>query len=632
MTMVAHTCLAVISSLAAAQAQVSYYIGKDTVIVGESVLVNTSDNFDSGGNEYPISWISTPYDVDDDFPSWRNDPYYTWRYPGSYLRDFNHFTGGGNSVFVTFTRPGRHYVDLRFGNLGEQPMPGVNSTTPGGETRKQTVSIAVAAPYDYESFDKMPLASKWVATGMTALSGPAFVPTWYSVVPESPGKLAIHTYNDSAKPLHYNNTHPTLLAPIRNIQSNYAPIIQTEFEVTNVDGGSHFTGLYLEAEENGTTVKYAFGVQADGTLAAKRSAGGAFVDIPNFPAGDLPPVTTGKIRLRIAYGGFHKGVDFYAGTSRMGHWHYCARHQIAPQPVVFTKGGVFLSTSSAQHARVLFDNFVQVTEYANNFEQDVLRNTLRITEIMYHPKSPDSVEYIELQNVSPTTRINLKDASFTKGVALTFGDENLEPLETGVVTNNRAAFQAMYPNVRVLGEYHGNLNDDGEEIQLMDPSMLTIHRFSYNDVSPWPTAADGGGSVIEVINWNPANYNNASNWRVTGAYPGAGPDTDGDGTPDSHEAIFGTSPTNPNSKPVITAVPNPSGHMVITWPCINGGLYIVEYCSNLGEPWAVVPGSIPPDVVALIGTSGSPGNPGSMSYTDTSVTGTTQRFYRVRGY
>ena len=77
-----------------------------------------------------------------------------------------------------------------------------------------------------------------------------------------------------------------------------------------------------------------------------------------------------------------------------------------------------------------------------------------------------------------------------------------------VVVSNPAAFALRYGNnVPVAGQFSGNLNNNGEDIDLRMGTGDVIFSVSYGDADPWPVTADGLGATLELINSNvsPAN-------------------------------------------------------------------------------------------------------------------------------
>jgi hypothetical protein len=167
---------------------------------------------------------------------------------------------------------------------------------------------------------------------------------------------------------------------------------------------------------------------------------------------------------------------------------------------------------------------------------------LRITEIHYNPAptpgvtDPQDLEFIELFNPSAAavsldgvqiTQFANAGYSFPTGLVLGAG-------ERIVVAKNPAVFQSVYGtsiNVAPIGFPGDSLSNGGERIALLGAFGQTIQDFVFDDVAPWPTAADGGGPSIELI--DPfADPSNGANWRAS-ATIGGSPGTAGGpaGTP-----------------------------------------------------------------------------------------------------
>jgi hypothetical protein len=182
------------------------------------------------------------------------------------------------------------------------------------------------------------------------------------------------------------------------------------------------------------------------------------------------------------------------------------------------------------------------------------RSPLRITEMNYNPAEltaaeiaagftdHNAFEYIEIWN-SAVTAVNLNGVAFTDGITFTFDDIDLLPGEYIVAVQNLSAFEYRYgPGINVAGQYSGKLDSAGERVVLVDAAGLPIHDFTYDDAAPWPTAPDGGGPSLEVIDTD-GDYNSAANWKASllvGGSPGAAspqpcygdmePDSDVDGS------------------------------------------------------------------------------------------------------
>jgi len=186
-------------------------------------------------------------------------------------------------------------------------------------------------------------------------------------------------------------------------------------------------------------------------------------------------------------------------------------------------------------------------------------------EVHYHPE-PGGCEFIELLN-SAATNVPLFSATFPantwrlRGVSFTFPTNlTIEPNGLLLVTaTNPAAFRALYnvPSaVPILGPFTGELQNDGENIQLEVPDTpntngvpyVSIEELRYNDRARWPQAADGSG--LSLQRRNPGGFaNSPSNWLAAIPTPGrllASADTDGDGMPDVWEIQFGTNPLVPD--------------------------------------------------------------------------------------
>jgi hypothetical protein len=70
-----------------------------------------------------------------------------------------------------------------------------------------------------------------------------------------------------------------------------------------------------------------------------------------------------------------------------------------------------------------------------------------------------------------------------------------------------------------------SLSNGGERIVLLGSLGQTIQDFSFDDVAPWPTTADGGGHSLEIIDAF-GDPSSGANWRAS-FYVGGSPGTDG---------------------------------------------------------------------------------------------------------
>ena len=161
-----------------------------------------------------------------------------------------------------------------------------------------------------------------------------------------------------------------------------------------------------------------------------------------------------------------------------------------------------------------------------------------VSEVHYHPLDPspaelaagfdddDLFEFVELQNVGPAA-LDLTDLRFTKGVDFDFLGSDITSLAPGeyvLVVNKRAAFEMRYgAGLPVAGEWEDGdrLDNGGEQLKLSFGAGDGIRDFVYDDVSPWPTAPDGAGpSMVLVDPETLPNHAQAANWRASGVSGG----------------------------------------------------------------------------------------------------------------
>ncbi len=165
------------------------------------------------------------------------------------------------------------------------------------------------------------------------------------------------------------------------------------------------------------------------------------------------------------------------------------------------------------------------------YEVGNLKNSLRITEIMYHPLDTNdpndpNKEYIELKNVGSGT-INLNLVKFDKGINFTFGPNTLAAGQYILVVKDQNAFAAKYGTGRyIAGQYTGSLDNGGERLRLLDAVGGTILDFNYND--SWRDITDGDGYSLTIINPSDSDLNDwgkKNSWRAS-AYINGSPGWD----------------------------------------------------------------------------------------------------------
>ncbi len=223
---------------------------------------------------------------------------------------------------------------------------------------------------------------------------------------------------------------------------------------------------------------------------------------------------------------------------------------------------------------------------------------LVIPEIMYHSADPtpaeitagftdqDQFEFLEVQNISTTAVVDLTGVRFTAGIDYNFAaGTQLLPGARLIIAANRGAFLFRYPGASAslaAGSFLNTtqLSNGGESITLTDALGGTLRAFAYDDNAPWPTAADGKGPSLVLMNpaTNP-NHSLAANWRastVSGGNPGTSDadavtlsgsptaDNDYDGQSALLEHGLGSSDSTPGA-PVLTATTEPDGHITLNY-------------------------------------------------------------------
>ncbi|MCA9211628.1 MAG: lamin tail domain-containing protein, partial [Planctomycetales bacterium] len=196
-------------------------------------------------------------------------------------------------------------------------------------------------------------------------------------------------------------------------------------------------------------------------------------------------------------------------------------------------------------------------------------DSLRITEIHYHPadptdaevaagyNDPDDFEFIEIFNKSDAT-IDLTDVRFlqaveganVEGIKFNFADgaiASLGPGQYAIVVEDLDAFRFRYGDgLPVAGQWSGGLGNADEPIRLVAGDD-TIHEFIYLD--DWVPATDGTGPSLQIVNVNGdlSAWETAEGWRASttiGGTPGADDsgrvpgDSNGDGLFNSSDLVL----------------------------------------------------------------------------------------------
>lgn len=462
--------------------------------------------------------------------------------------------------------------------------------------------VAVYAGSGWDSFGDPVLSSAWTLENLELRDGDS--PSASYSLDDIPNSLSLKLEANTAKPLTMNSpSHPIIW---RDLPTNDDWALHTEVDFATVQQGDFYTGLLIEMQEGATTTRYSFGLEDGDFIRVKRSTGGGYSQLATSSW-----VEDGAV-IRVRRTGNNLYFDY---RTEPGAWTNFHTRSI-PAGTTARMGGMFAATDQARAVRFELDYALLVDPSSTT---DALE-FLRVTEIMYHPANPGEPEFIEFINIgsAPLSLQNVALDDTTPFAGFTFGNTTLAPGERGVLVSDAAAITATYgAGVPIIGQWaSGALSNGGEEVIIRDPLGNVIHQFTYDDAAPWPTAADGGGSSLEVINTE-GDYNDPLNWRAStfpGGSPGQepqedadldgltdseennlgtnplNPDTDGDGMLDGAEVIAGTNPLSAASAFRITSIAsltNPDEY-TLTWETVPGKTYVLESQVLLSGAWTEV--------------------------------------------
>ena len=131
-----------------------------------------------------------------------------------------------------------------------------------------------------------------------------------------------------------------------------------------------------------------------------------------------------------------------------------------------------------------------------------LKDYLRVSEVMYNPIGGSDYEFIELYNNGPKT-LDLRHLKMVEDDNIRFDFASsqvtsLAPDDYVLIVNNLKAFSGRYgaSNMKIAGEYSGNLSNSGQTLTFTGMWNSPIMSFQYNDSRGWPLAADGAGHSL----------------------------------------------------------------------------------------------------------------------------------------
>lgn len=143
---------------------------------------------------------------------------------------------------------------------------------------------------------------------------------------------------------------------------------------------------------------------------------------------------------------------------------------------------------------------------------------IMITEIMYNDLSgPDSLEFFEIYNNGSTTA-NIGGYIISQGVDYVFPSNlQLNAGEFLVIAKDTQVVNSAFGIHSNNQWFFGGLNNSGENIEIQNSLGAVIDVVGYQDGTPWPIEADGGGYSLELCDKNVDN-NVAANWSISATY------------------------------------------------------------------------------------------------------------------
>ena len=150
-------------------------------------------------------------------------------------------------------------------------------------------------------------------------------------------------------------------------------------------------------------------------------------------------------------------------------------------------------------------------------------------------------EFLEIINAG-TGPASLDGVSLSDGVEFEFSiGTELAPGERIILVSDKVAFANLHPEVPIGGVFNGKLRNEGERIAISTLTGETIFEVTYDNKSPWPLSASGGGRTLVLKDGaDPADPKAGAPAVKMEALPGTenpepSGDSDSDGLPDEWE-------------------------------------------------------------------------------------------------
>jgi len=145
---------------------------------------------------------------------------------------------------------------------------------------------------------------------------------------------------------------------------------------------------------------------------------------------------------------------------------------------------------------------------------------LSITEIHYQPPAGGpNLRFVEVFNDSPTVA-DISHWYFSSGIQFAFPERTLiDGRAYLVICADAAAVRAHYGIENVLGNFAGNLDPDGETLEIANNSGINEARVRYRDRGRWPSAPKGTGHTLS-LRGQYLDGGDAGSWASSGEHGG----------------------------------------------------------------------------------------------------------------
>ncbi len=153
--------------------------------------------------------------------------------------------------------------------------------------------------------------------------------------------------------------------------------------------------------------------------------------------------------------------------------------------------------------------------------REVMDSTVVFSELMYHPRDNENLEWIELRNLMSVdmdlSRWSIEGVgySFAAGTILNAG-------QSLVVAKDPALLQASSGISGALGPYSGQLANGGETLRLRNNNQRIMDELTYGDSGDWPVGPDGSGTTLakKIADGGTSQATNWTSSRILGGTPG----------------------------------------------------------------------------------------------------------------